>query len=137
MCECGCDMNSERFWFPAPRNAIYLLTLRTACVHCVAPPSILLEVINPEDPLYRDYKRGDFQTKPLPFEVWPDSRGVAITTGLMREEFVKACSKHLIGTGADMFGEDGSVDADGAEVILEEMYEDSQIRPTINEPVQP
>ena len=137
MCECGCEMNSRRYIFPAPNRAIYLLTLQTPCINCVAPPGIMIEVINPEHTLYREYKRGDFNALPLPFQEWSDGRGISISTGLEREEFIKACSKHLIGIGSSMFGSNGSIDADGAEVILEEMYEDSQIRPTINEPVQP
>lgn len=46
-------------------------------------------------------------------------------------EFVKAMSKHLIGVSSDEMGEDGKIDEFGADVILEEMYEDSQRQPAV------
>lgn len=69
--------------------------------------------------------REDFIDGKLHFEKWSDSEGVAIVTGLMRHEFVKALTPHLVGL------EDGGdvLDEIGAEVLLEEAYDDSVVKP--------
>lgn len=133
MCECGCEMNARRYTFPAPGKSFYLLVLSPPCTNCVAPPGVSIELIEPSNVLWAEYRRGEWVEGPLKFEDWRDTKGVRIATGLIREEFVKACSKHLVGIGKEMFGDDGKIDADGAEVILEEMYDDSHIRPAVLE----
>lgn len=131
MCECGCSSNDERYTFPAPsRDAFYMLTIAAACPDCDAPPGISIELIDKTNVLWKDYKRGEFIDGKLKFEKWPDSKGVAIVTGMRRHEFVKAVAKHLIGTKAnDLADENGLFDDVAAETIAEELYEDSLTRP--------
>ena len=92
------------------------------------------ELIEPNNTLYREYKRGEFSDGPLKFRKWPDSKGVAITTGMLRHEFVKALSSHLIGMSSRDYTDNGKLDRIAAETILEEMYDDSQTKPAIVEP---
>ncbi len=129
MCECGCVMNHRRFSFPGPGKAFYILTLLGACENCSAPTAVWIELIEPGHALWDDYKRGDFLDGPLLFDQWPDNKGISITTGLLSSEFVKALSSHLIGVNSTELGENGLIDAAGAEVILEEMYADAQVQP--------
>ena len=129
MCECGCTMNDDRYVFPAPGKSFYLLTLSAKCNSCDAPPGITLELIEPDNCLYREYKRGDFTDGPLKFEKWADSKGVAIITGMRQHEFVKATAAHLIGVSSKELGQKGRIDKIGAETILKEMYGDSQVKP--------
>ncbi len=129
MCECGCIMNHRRFSFAGPGKAFYILTLLGACENCASPTAVWIELIEPGRALWKDYKRGDFLDGPLEFDQWPDNKGVSITTGLTASEFVKAMSEHLVGIDSQKFGDNGLIDADGAEVILEEMYRDAQVQP--------
>lgn len=133
MCECGCVSNDERLVFPGPRKAIYILSLHGGCVECDSPAAITIELIEPTDSLYREYKSGDFIDGKLAFEQWPDSQGVAIKTGMLRSEFIAALRPHLVGVGPEMFGDTGAIDDSGADVILEEAYEDAQVRPQVLE----
>lgn len=130
-------MNDDRFTFPGPRKSFYLLTLSGGCADCAAGPGFSIELIEPSHTLYKDYKRGHFNTEKLAFEDWPDSKGVAIITGPRRHEFVKSVLQHLVGVSSDELGENGKIDEIGAEVILEEMYEDAMFRPVLVEPVEP
>lgn len=137
MCECGCTMNDDRYTFPAPGKSFYLLTLSKACCECDAPSGVTIERIDPSNVLYKDYKRGDFTSGPLSFEKWTDSVGVAIITGMRTHEFIKATQSHLIGVSSHEMGEGGRIDECGAEVILEEMYQDAQVRPFLATPPTP
>lgn len=133
MCECGCVANDKKFKFPANGKSFYLLTLSTACMNCDAPPGISIELIESGHGLYEEYSAGDsdYLEGDLPFEKWPDSKGVAIVCGMTRSEFIKAMSSHLIGIDSNELGDDGVLDDVAAETILEEMYENSQVRPYI------
>jgi|GEM_PF-5008339 len=131
MCECGCSSNAKRYKFAAQGESFYILTLLTVCVNCDGAPSITIELIEPGNTLFDEYKRGEFLSGDLAFEDWRDSKGVSIVCGMLRHEFVKALSQHLVGINSDELGENGTIDDAGAEVILEEMYEDSQLQPRV------
>lgn len=131
MGECGCMSNYDRYIFPAPGKAFYLLTLAGACPNCDSPSGVSIERIDPSNTLYQEYKRGEFVRGHLVFEKWPDSHGVGIVTGMRKDEFVKELLKHLVGVSSDDMGDDGVIDEIGAEVILEEMYEDSTTQPRL------
>lgn len=138
MCECGCTMNDRRYRLPAPGKSFYLVKLSGACVDCDAPPGITIELVEPTHTLYRDYKRGDFETMPLKLEKWVDTKGVAIRTGMQQRQFVEAMAKHLVGLDSkEMGGGDGRIDDVGAETIAEEMYEDSTTVPTLVKDARP
>src|SRR6185436_10172240 len=121
MCECGCTSNDLRYWFPAPHNDVYIITLTRGCVACDSPSGVSIERIKTWDGLWKD--RRDCLDGKLKFEKWPDSQGVAIVTGMLKHEFVKALAPHLIDTDLD------ELDKSGAEVLLEEAYEDSVVKP--------
>lgn len=131
MCECGCISNDDRYTFPAPKKGMYVLTLSQACTNCVAPSGVTIELIESSHPLYKQYKRGDFTRGQLPFEKWPDCKRAAIICGLLRGEFVEAALGHLFGVDSRQLGDDGVIDEIGAEVILDEMYEDVQVHPRL------
>lgn len=131
MCECGCTMNDMKYTLPGPGKAFYIVTLSGACEGCDAPSGITIELIEPSNTLFANYKRGEFIDGPLTLEQWPDSKGVAIVAGLRKHEFVKAVSENLVGIDSKEMGEDGTIDKDGADVIAEEMYEDSQVKPFV------
>ena len=120
-----------KYVFPAPKRAIYILTLSGGCVSCDTPAGFIIELIEPTDTLYSEYRRGDFIDGELQFEQWPDSRGVAIKTGMRRHEFVAALRQHLVGVGSEMFGDAGNIDDVAADEILEEAFEQAQVRPTL------
>ena len=127
MCECGCTSNDLRYWFPSPGKQVYLLTLSKGCIDCDAPSGVSIELIDKSSYMFQN--REDYLDGELKFEDWCDSKGVAIVTGLRRHEFVKALQEHLIGVSSDEMGENGVIDESGAEVILEEMFKDSQVKP--------
>lgn len=129
MCECGCTSNDERYEFPAPKGDRYILTLSGCCTDCDAPAGITIERIDSK--AYWRYREMEMLNGELPFSQWPDSKGVAIVTGMRSDEFTKALLSHLVGISSDDMGEDGLIDEDGADVILDEMYEDAQFRPTL------
>jgi hypothetical protein len=133
MCECGCVLTDDRYVFPGPGKSIYLLTLSAECVNCDAPPGVTIERVEPGTRLYEDYRRGVFDGS-VEFEDWPESKGVAIIAGMRRREFVNAVKGHLVGLAVKDFTMRGTIDEDGAEVILEDMYEDAQVRPRFPEP---
>lgn len=124
MCECGCTSNDERYLFPAPGNKVYMLTLSKGCIECDAPSGITIERISKSDIHYQN--REDYTDGELTFAKWPYGEGVAIITGMLRHEFVNALKVHIVGTDV---GEDGTIDEIGAEILLEEVFEDSQVRP--------
>lgn len=135
MCECGCTSNDTRYTMPGPGKSFYIVSLCVACVECDAPPGITIELIEPGHILWDEYKRGEFTDGPLKFEKWPSNLGAAIVTGFRRHEFVAAVQGHLTGINvADFDDEDGRIDEIGAEVILEEMYRDSWVKPKVVEP---
>lgn len=123
MCECGCTANDERYVFPAPGRKVYVLTLSRGCVECDAPSGVTIERID------RGTLLPDFIDGELKFEDWRDSEGVAIVTGLLKHEFVEALLPQLVGTSASEMGDNGVIDEAGAEVMLEEMYADAQVKP--------
>lgn len=133
---CGCSMNDTRYTLPGPGNSFYVISLSGKCNDCDAPPGVTIELIKPEDSLYAEYHQGVFIDGPLKLEKWPDSEGAAIVTGMRKSEFVKAVQAHLIGVSLAHFSKNGMVDRIGAETILEEMYDDSQARPHVVEPVK-
>lgn len=133
MCECGCISNDRKYWLPAPGQRLYIITLSGHCTNCDAPAGITIECIEESNLLYRSSRRIEFGVQKLELQDWPDSKGVAIVTGFRKHEFVSAIKQHLVGQGFDALGIDdnGVVDDVGAECLLEELYEDSQVRPKI------
>lgn len=123
MCECGCTTNDKRYTFPGPGNSFYLLTLTRGCKSCDGPSGVSIEHIKPGMFLYSKKHREYFVNGKLKFEKWPDSEGVAIITGFLQHEFVKAIAPYLVDTKLD------ELDQIGAEVLLEEAYEDSVVEP--------
>jgi hypothetical protein len=131
MCECGCVANDERYTLPGPGKSFYLVTLSAGCVDCDGPAGVSIELIEPGTFAHRYYRDPYHTDGPLKFENWSDSKGAAIVTGFRRCEFVKAMRKHLIGLDSNEMGENGQIDEAGADVIAEEMFEDSQRRPEL------
>lgn len=131
MCECGCSSNDERYRLLGPDRLLYIITLSGHCASCDAPAGMSIEEIDEKHSLYWEYQNGDFNCESLRFEKWADSKGVAIITGMRKHEFVKAMMPHLVGVSSDEMGDNGTIDEDGAEVIAEEMYDESQTRPVL------
>jgi len=129
MCECGCVANDRRYSFPGPGKSFYILTLSGGCVECDAPSGITIEHIKPGMFMFDKVHREEFLDGELKFEKWPDSEGVAIVTGLLRHEFIKALTPHLSGSLNNLCDDEGPIDEIGAEVVLEEAYEDSVVKP--------
>lgn len=121
MCECGCTSNNLLYWFPAPDDDVYILTITGGCVHCDGPAGISIERIDKSHMLWKH--RRDFLDGKLRFAKWPESRGCAIVTGMLQHEFVKAITPHLIGTDLE------EIDEIAAGVLLEEAYGDSVVKP--------
>ncbi len=135
MGECGCTMNDNKYTLPGPGKSFYLVSLSGGCVDCDAPPGVTIELIKPGDPLYAEYKSGEYVDGPMTLSNWGDSKGVAIITGHRRHEFVKETLSHLNGLEVKHFVDHGRIGKTGAETILEEMYEDSRVKPSIVVPV--
>lgn len=131
MCECGCVSNQKRYRFPAPGKGFYVLTLIPHCVDCNGPIAVSIELIAPSSVIYREVRAGDYIAGDLPFEQWPDSKGVLVECGRMKHDFVDVLKRHLAGVDSSEIGEDGVIDDAGAEVILEEMYDDAQCSPRL------
>lgn len=131
MGECGCSYNDDRYTLPGPGESFYIVTLHGGCTECPSPPGISIERIDPGNVLWSEYKQGKFTDGTLPLEQWRDSVGVAITVGMGRSEFVKAMIPHLVGVDSREMGEGGKIDECGADVIADEMYEDSVFRPKL------
>lgn len=135
MCECGCTGNADRYKFPAPNGAFYLLSLYPHCTNCDVPSGFTIELIEPGTHQFQ-YWTEDFPdgiNGELPFENWErtESKGVSIVCGLRVEEFIEKLKSHLIGVDSNELGDDGVIDEDGADVIVEEMYEDAQVQPAL------
>ena len=134
MCECGCTGQATRYKFPAPGKAFYLLSLFPHCTNCDVQSGITIELIAPGSEQLKHWKEwpecieGD-----LPFHEWKarGSMGASIVTGLKCDEFIAALSQHLVGVDSKEMGDDGTIDADGADVILDEMHSDAQIQPRL------
>ena len=126
-------MNDRKYWLRGPHEMLYIVTLSGHCRNCDAPPGVLIERIDETHVLYRKSRRRDFNCLEMKLAEWPESEGVAIVTGMRQNEFVKAVSRHLVGIqpNGGLFDDKGYIDDDGAEVIAEEMYEDSQRRPKL------
>lgn len=134
MCECGCTSNDTRYTMPGPGKSLYLISLQVACEGCDVGPGIRIEHIQPGHVFWDEFKQGEFIDGPLPFEKWAHNPGVLIDTGMRKCQFVEALKRHLIGVSAEEMGDDGVIDESGAEVLLEEMWNDSQVQPTVVEP---
>lgn len=120
MCECGCTANDERYLFPAPGKQVYMLTISGGCTECDAGPGITIERLPKSDLHYKEWET--YTEGYLNFEKWPDSEGVALITGFRKHEFVEALLPSLVGVEVPM-------DDIGAEIVLEEAYVDSIVRP--------
>lgn len=129
MGECGCTLNDYKYLLPGPGENFYVVTLSAGCVDCDAPSGITIELIKRGDFMFTDDHRVEFTDGMLRLEKWSDSEGVAIVTGFRRHEFVAKLKSYLIGVSAKDMGENGKIDEVGAEVILEEMYDDSVVMP--------
>ena len=123
MCECGCVGNDDKYTLPGPDGSFYVLSLSVPCENCDAPPGISIQKSQHGQPL-------DEFTRALEFQDWPDGPGVAIVTGMRKCEFIKAMASYLIGIRVNKV-EDGRIDKFYAEVVIEEMYPDSQIQPRV------
>lgn len=82
MCECGCVSNDEKYRLLGPDKTLYIITLSGHCTSCDAPPGVSIEQIGENDSFFWDYQNGDLGCKPLKFEKWSDSEGVAIVTAI-------------------------------------------------------
>lgn len=132
MGECGCVGNDERYWFPAPNNGIYLLTISGGCTDCCAPPGVTVELVE-RGKKSREWKEREWYIDgELQFQDWGNgNKGAAVVTGFEKHEFIKALLPHLVGVDSKKMGENGAIDESGADVILDEMYEDAMFRPRI------
>ena len=131
MCECGCVMNDDVYTLPGPGKTMYVIRLSGECENCDAPPGVTIEQYKPGDYFHEYYSDPDNSALPLPLENWSDGLGAAIVTGMRKHEFVKVTQSYLVGIDSREFGDDGKIDDIGAETILEEMYEDSQVMPRV------
>jgi hypothetical protein len=132
MCECGCVGNDDKYSLPGPGESFYLVSLSVACENCDAPPGITIERLDPACRMFEEYATsGMYGVKPLTLNDWTDGKGVAIVTGMRKDEFVKAMLPHLIGVDSRKLGENGVLDECGAEVIAEEMYANSWNQPAV------
>lgn len=129
MGECGCTTNDERYWFPAPKNQVYVLTISGGCIDCGAPPGVTIELLSKQSDEWRE--REWYLDGPLEFSDWRYGMGVAIATGFERSDFIKAASSSLVGLDSRDAGENGKIDEFGAEEVLKEMYGEVQFRPEI------
>jgi len=129
MCECGCTSNDKRYTIPGPGKSYYLVTLRGHCVECSGHSAVLIDLLEPGSHDHEYYNDADMIDGPLPLREWDDKKSCTIVTGMLREEFVSKLAGHLVGIDCDEMGDDGRIDEDGAEVILEEMYDQSQTFP--------
>lgn len=131
MCECGCVGSDVRLSFPGPGESFYLLTLSRGCEDCDAASGISIERISPGQFMHRKQSREEFIDGELEFEKWHDNEGVGIVTGLRKHEFVSALKEHLVGVDSRQLGDQGVIDEIGAEVILDEAYPDSVVKPHV------
>jgi hypothetical protein len=127
-------MNDVHFILPARSGLVYLLTLSRACESCDAPSGITIERFKSRKQL-KDNRGFDELPNNLPFEKWRDCDGAAIITSHRKHEFVKAVKNSLIGLKSDDFADKPGQGFDdiAAETILEEMYSDSIVTPTLVE----
>lgn len=135
MGECGCTSNDDHYWFPAPKNQVYVLTISGGCTDCCVPPGITIELISKNGMEWKE--REWWITGELQFADWGYKKGAAVVTGFDRHDFIAALRHNLIGVDSRELGESGKIDAAGADVILEEMYEDAMFRPRLVEEVSP
>lgn len=132
MGECGCPGMWKRYRFPGPKKSFYLLTLSGPCTNCDAPSGISIELCMPGSHSF-DYYSKDYPDA-LDGELKFPITGlpiVAIVTGMDSCDFIRVCQEHLVGVRSDEMGENGAIDLMGAEVILEEMYEDACFAPKL------
>lgn len=134
MCECGCPENWTRYRFPAPNRAFYLLTLMGPCTNCDGSSGFTIELCKPGSFEHGYYGKDwpEALDGKLPLEKWGNGNlGVSFETGMRAHEFNKKLMPHLIGVDSRELGENGKLDEFGAEVILDEMYEDAQMKPAL------
>lgn len=133
MCECGCTSNDKRYVFSGPGESFYILVLSGGCTDCDAGPGISIQRADPGTHLFEfcGDNRDDYLDGVLVFEDWPDAPTAAVITGMQQHEFIKALMPHIVGIDSNEMGEDGTVDDDGADVILEEAYPDSMFEPKL------
>jgi hypothetical protein len=102
------------------------------CLSCDSPAGICVRHVQKGEFLYEWYGDPEKLDGVLIFEKWGDgSLGTAVVTGMLRSEFIKATTPHLVGIDSKDFGLSRKIDTDGAYVILEEMYQDAQTRPRL------
>lgn len=138
MCECGCVYSDEHYRFPGPGESFYLLTIHGGCKECDSPTGVEIEHVLPGTFNHEYYGDPEHFNGNLKFEDWADKRlGVAIACGMLSSEFVAATRNHLIGIDSKDFAADRkrTIDDDGADAILEEMFDDAIKRPAIVKPV--
>ncbi len=134
MCECGCPGTWTRYRFPAPKRAFYLLTLMGPCTNCDGSSGFTIELIEPGS-FEHGYYSKDYPEAldgELAFEKWGNGNlGVGFDTGMRKHEFIDKLMPHLIGVDSRELGEKGKIDKFGADAILEEMYDDAQVKPAL------
>ncbi len=129
MCECGCVYNDRHYRFDGPEKEYYVVTVNSACKDCDAPAGFAIRHFKPGDSLYEWFLDNE-NSQILSFEDWGEFGLTAqFTTGMTRSEFIKATLNHLVGINSKHFGEKGTIDADGADAILDEMYADATTKP--------
>ena len=131
MCECGCTGNDDRYQLAGPNDSVYLITMRGACVNCDGSDVVLIEHFKDNNAL-RDWCCGELPPI-LPLVQWIDTQGVQITTGRLKDEFIKKLNNHLVGLKSDDLADEPGMPLDeiAAEEILDEMYNDTTFRPTV------
>lgn len=133
MCECGCVGNDDRYTLKGPNKSLYIIHLHGGCTNCDSSPGLMIEHVLKTDVMYNEFRNGEFIDGELPFINGADRKFCPITTGFRKHEFIKKMTDWLVGIDSEELGDEGVVDEAGAEVILEEMYEDSLVKPTVIE----
>jgi hypothetical protein len=134
MCECGCSGNADHYVLPGPNRSVYLITLQSACINCDGPDGITIELF-PSKRAVREYLcwADDEFPETVPLDKWPCSKGACISTGRTKGEFIETMKKQFVGFQPKGLLDEGqdAFDENAAEVIVEEMYEDSTMRPKL------
>lgn len=131
MCECGCPETWTRYRFPAPNGSFYVLTLMGTCTNCDGASGFRIELCKPGSHEYEYYTDDCPDAIDGELHFTKPHGCVHFDTGVQKHKFVESLLSHLVGVDSREMGEDGVIDKYGAEVILEEMYEDSQVKPTM------
>lgn len=135
MCECGCVANDRRYTFQGPEGFMYVLTLSNGCVSCDAGSYITIEKISMVQ--FRRERREGFFDGGLELRPWRGAaQGVAIITGHRKHEFVKALLPQLVGFSIGGMCDNDALDEVGAEVLLEDLYDDARFKPYVQPPAE-